>query len=263
MNPMNLDFTDTHTHLYDEGFADGGAEAVERAVAAGVTRMVVPATSPGESEAVSALAGRFPGTVFTAYGLHPTELPDNPDEAVAAVGRLLDSRPSHVVAVGEIGIDLYWDSSRRQEQMQVFEAQCRLAVRHRLPVIVHCREGLDETLEVLSGLEERPAGVFHCFCGTEADVERIRALGDYYFGIGGVVTFRSSKLPEVLPAIGLDRILLETDSPYLAPVPYRGKRNESAYLPLVAARVADCLGVDVRKVADVTTASAGALFSLP
>lgn len=257
-----IEFTDTHTHLYDAAFDDGGVEAVKRAVAAGVTRMILPATGPGEFDAMERLAGLFPDRVFKAYGVHPTELGDSPMEDVERIDSMLNASPGRAVAVGEIGIDLYWDASRRDEQMQVFEAQCRMAVRHRLPVIVHCRQGLDEALEVLSGMDERPHGVFHCFCGTVADVERIRTVGDYMFGIGGVVTFKNGGLAPVLPAIGLDRILLETDSPYLAPVPYRGKRNESAYIPLVAARVAEIMGVDVDEVAQITTASARTLFGV-
>ena len=253
-------FTDTHTHLYDPAFEDGGAEAVERALAAGVTRMVLPATVPSDREAILRLVNRFPGHLFPAYGIHPTELPVDTAGALAEVERQLDD--SVAVAVGEIGIDLYWDASRRQEQMDVFGAQCRMAVARGLPVIIHCREGLDEAMEVLSGLDECPRGVFHCFCGTPDDVERIRRTGDFYFGIGGVVTFKKSVLPETLPAIGLDRILLETDSPYLAPVPHRGKRNESAFIPLVAARVASALGVGVEDVARVTSASASALFGI-
>lgn len=253
-------FTDTHTHLYDPTFEEGGAEAVERALAAGVTRMVLPATVPADRESILRLVNRFPGHLFPAYGLHPTELPDDTAGALAEVERQLDDPAA--VAVGEIGIDLYWDASRRQEQMDVFGAQCRMAVARGLPVIIHCREGLDEALEVLSSLDECPRGVFHCFCGTADDVERIRRTGDFYFGIGGVVTFKKSVLPETLPAIGLDRILLETDSPYLAPVPHRGQRNESAFIPHVAARVASALGVGVEEVARVTSASASALFGI-
>ena len=255
-----MEFVDTHTHLYDEAFEDGGVGAVERAIAAGVTRMVIPATRVEDVPAIEALVGRFPGKVFAAYGLHPTELPDNAMASVDEMFRMLDAGGG--VAVGEIGIDLYWDKSRREEQMQVFEAQCRGALERDLPVIIHCREGLEETLEVLSGFDRKPRGVFHCFTGTREDVGRIRELGDFYFGIGGVVTFKKSTLPEVLPEIGLERILLETDSPYLAPVPYRGKRNESSYIPLIAARVAEAMGVDVGEVARVTSASACALFGL-
>ncbi len=165
------------------------------------------------------------------------------------------------MGVGEIGIDLYCcDRSHRREQMDAFEAQCRMALDRDLPIVIHCRDGLDETLEVLEGLPSVPQGVFHCFGGTRADVERIRMVGDFYFGINGIVTFKNTCLRETLPAIGLDRILLETDAPYLAPVPFRGKRNESMHIPLIASQIAQTLAVPLEKVAAVTSASAEKLF---
>ncbi len=146
--------------------------------------------------------------------------------------------------------------------MRAFDAQCRLALEFGLPINIHCRDGLDETLEVLAGLPETPRGAFHCFGGTTDDVERIRRVGDFYFGINGIVTFKNSGLRETLPAIGLERIVLETDAPYLAPTPYRGKRNDSSFIPLIAAQVAQTLGKSVEDVAVVTTASARNLYSL-
>ena len=165
------------------------------------------------------------------------------------------------MAVGEVGIDLYWDATFRREQMEAFAMQVEKARELGLPVIIHCRDGLDEVLEVLAGYRGVPA-VFHSFGGTAQDVERIRALGDYWFGINGIVTFKNSKLREVLPAIGLDRLLLETDSPYLAPVPNRGKRNESAFLPHIAAHIAQHLGLTTTQVAEATTANARQFFRL-
>lgn len=255
--------TDTHTHLYLDEFApDGGGEAaVRRAMAAGVGRMVMPNVDLSTIAPLKSLAELFPGVVYMAMGLHPTEVADDWQSAIEAVESHILAEPDRYIAVGEIGIDLYWDSTHRAAQMLAFERQTRLAVQLGKPVIIHCREGLAETLEVLEGIPGARA-VFHSFGGTEADVEAIRRHGDHYFGINGIVTFKNSRLREVLPAIGLDRILLETDSPYLAPVPHRGRRNESAYLGAVAAHIASALGTDAATVAAVTSASATSLFSL-
>lgn len=254
-----MEFIDTHTHLSDEAF--GGEDMVRKAIEAGVVTMILPGTSLDELAPMKALAARFPENLRMFAGLHPTELTDNPDRAVSVVRRELESG-THYVGVGEIGIDLHEGASGREKQMMAFDAQCRLALEFGLPVNIHCRDGLDETLEVLAGLPEVPEGAFHCFGGSATDVERIRRIGDFYFGINGIVTFKNSGLRETLPAIGLDRILLETDAPYLAPAPYRGKRNDSSFIPLIAAQIAQTLGCSLEDVASVTTASARALYSL-
>lgn len=251
---------DTHTHLYLPEFdADGGgAAAVRRALAAGVDRMIMPNVDLTTAAPLASLVAQFPGKVFSAMGLHPTEVKDDHAEVLARIFELLGDGDGHV-AVGEVGIDLYWDTTYREAQMQVFALQADKARQLGLPLIIHCREGLDETLEVLADYPDGPV-VFHSFGGTEADVERIRRLGDYYFGINGIVTFKNSRLREVLPAIGIDRLLLETDSPYLAPVPKRGRRNESAFLPHIAAHIGDTLQMSADAVARTTTANAERLF---
>ena len=257
-----MTLTDTHTHLYLDDFApDGGGEAaVRRALAAGVGYMIMPNVELTTVEPMQRLSERFPGVVHMAMGLHPTEVGDGWQSALERVEELVTATPDSYVAVGEVGIDLYWDASRCREQMDAFARQTELAVQLGKPLIIHCREGLAEVLEVLAAYPQARA-VFHSFGGSEADVEAIRGHGDHYFGINGIVTFKNSRLREVLPAIGLDRILLETDSPYLAPVPYRGRRNESAYLPAIAAHVAASLGTDADTVAAVTTASARGFFN--
>lgn len=256
-----MEFIDTHTHLSDEAFENGGDDMVRKAIEAGVVMMILPGTSLDEMGAMKSLAARFPENLRMFVGLHPTELTDNPDGAIAVVRRELESGIRYV-GVGEIGIDLHEDAAGREKQMRAFDAQCRLALEFGLPINIHCRDGLDETLEVLAGLPETPRGAFHCFGGTADDVERIRRVGDFYFGINGIVTFKNSGLRETLPAIGLERIVLETDAPYLAPTPYRGKRNDSSFIPLIAAQVAQTLGKSVEDVAVVTTASARNLYSL-
>lgn len=255
-----MKLVDTHTHLYLPNFADERPDAVSRAIDAGVEKMIFPNVDLTTVEPMIELAQRYPGNVSMAMGLHPTEVKDDWRDVMGEIDGLIDDGKRYV-AVGEIGIDLYWDKSFVDEQMQVFEHQVAKAIELNLPVIIHCREGLPQALEVLQGLPGAQ-GVFHSFGGNETDVDAIRGVGDFYFGINGVVTFKNSRLREALLAIGLDRILLETDSPYLAPVPHRGKRNESAYLNLIASHIGDYINCDVAKVAAATTANAEQLFAI-
>lgn len=251
---------DTHTHLYLEEFGDGGQDAVQRAIDAGVGLMILPNVDRSTVEPMKQLHNSFPNNTLMAIGHHPTEVDDAPAEAQIdyVVSELANGQ--HYAAIGEIGIDLYWDATHRVRQMEVFRLQLQLAAQHQLPVIIHCREGLREVLEVIDSLTDVPQCVFHSFGGTTDDVDEIRRRGDFYFGINGIVTFKNSKLREVLPAIGIDRILLETDAPYLAPVPFRGKRNESAYIIHTAAHIANALGITAEEVAERTTANARQFF---
>lgn len=251
---------DTHTHLYLDEFQPSPEDAVLRAVDAGVGKMIFPNVDLTTIEPMKRLQAAFPSHIFMAMGLHPTEVGADWEHILATVYEELQS--GGYAAVGEIGIDMYWDKTYRKEQMEVFDRQIGWAAERDLPIIIHCRDGLSEILEVFDGVERMPRGVFHSFGGTIEDVERIRRYGDFYFGINGIVTFKNSKLREVLPAIGIERILLETDAPYLAPVPYRGKRNESAYIVHTAAYVADVMGVSLSEVERVTTASAERLFGI-
>lgn len=254
---------DTHTHLYVDEFPDvEGAAAVRRALDAGISKMIFPNIDSSTVEPMRALHRQFPDSTYMAIGLHPTEINDSdPASQLRFVEEAINGN-DRFVAIGEIGIDLYWDKTYRERQMQVFERQMQLAASLGLPAIIHCREGLDEALEVIDGLPVVPHAVFHSFGGSAADVERIRKRGDFYFGINGIVTFKNSALRNVLPSIGADRLLLETDSPYLAPVPHRGRRNESAYLIHTAAHVAASLDMPVERLAETTTASANRLFNL-
>lgn len=254
---------DTHTHLYLPEFdIDGGGEAaVRRALDAGVEHMIFPNVDLTSIEPMRLLHAKFPESTSMAMGLHPTEVGESWRDDLAQVEAELRSHRHDYVAVGEIGIDLYWDKTFAEQQMQVLERQMQWAQEMNLPVIIHCREGLDQTLEVLQGFGSS-RGVMHSFGGTPEDVERIRSVVDYHFGINGIVTFKNSKLRDTLPAITLDRLLLETDSPYLAPVPHRGKRNESAYIVATASVVAQALGVAPQDVAAATSANARGLFSI-
>lgn len=255
-------FIDTHTHLNDTVYTDGGVDMVQKALKAGVEKMILPGTSLAELESMKALAARFPDNVRMFAGVHPTELTSNPDEVLKIIRQELDDPNIQYVGVGEIGIDLHEDPTHLDIQMEAFDKQCRMAIERGLPINIHCRNGLDPTLEVLRGLPKVPQGAFHCFGGTSEDVEKIRCTGDFYFGINGIVTFKNSGLRDTLPSIGLNRIILETDSPYLAPVPFRGKLNDSSNIPIIARAIADTLKVSLEEVADVTTESAKKLYSL-
>ena len=237
---------DTHTHLYLPEFEeDGCASAVERALAAGVGHLVLPNVDESSVEPMLRLHSQFPESTSVAMGLHPTEVGDDWREIVSLVEERLAG--GGYVAVGEVGIDLYWDASRREQQMEAFRAQLALAKKYSLPVIIHCREGLPEVLECIAAEDAADAGLlFHSFTGTADDARRIlEAAPSAMFGINGVVTFKSAKaLREALPTIGVERMVFETDSPYLAPVPYRGRRNESAYIGNVCRCVAAELGLD-------------------
>lgn len=258
--------TDTHTHLYSRQYGGDAAGAVERALAAGVSHMVLPNTDRDSIEPLLELHRRYPECTSVAMGLHPTDITDAWPEDLAEMERRLDTE--RCVAVGEVGMDLYHDRSRCEEQREVFARQLRMAIDRRLPVIIHCREALEDTLEVLRNVEAEGHGlpllVFHSFTGSADEVRRIREVCDPMFGINGVVTFKNSvPLQEALSEIGLDHIVLETDSPYLAPVPYRGKRNESAYLPEVCRKVAQLTGKTPAQVEAITDANARRLFDLP
>lgn len=255
-------FADTHTHLYLDDFSPENEEVVRRAIVCGVEKLIFPNVDLSTIEPMKHLHKSFPQNTFMAMGLHPTEVRETWEKDLAETEKELKENISDYVAVGEIGIDLYWDKTFIEEQKEVFRRQAQLAVDLDLPIIIHCREGLKEILDVLHEMPVKPKGVFHCFCGDIADVEAIREIGDYYFGIGGVVTFKKSTLKDVLPTIGIDRILLETDSPYLTPVPHRGGRNESAYIPDIAAFIAKELGIELSEVASRTTNNCDSLFKI-
>lgn len=259
---------DTHTHLYMPEFTDNGAEpdggslAVGRAFDAGIERLVFPNVDLSTIAPMKELAARHPGRIAMAMGLHPTEVRETWPQDLDAVLRELDE--GHYAAVGEVGIDLYWDKTFVSQQKEVLSRQLLAAKGRALPVIIHCREGLDETLACIreTNVATLVPLVFHSFTGTPEDVRRIRSVApDALFGINGVCTFRNAAaVREALPEIGLGHMLLETDSPYLAPVPKRGRRNESAFLPYIAAQIAETLGVSTDRVIEATDRNASALF---
>jgi TatD DNase family protein len=252
-------FTDTHSHIYLQEFDEDRLAVVNRAFDANVSHIILPNIDISSISQMKALYEQYPQNMRMTMGLHPSEVYENYSEVLEYITNELKCNQKLYVAVGEIGIDLYWDKTFERQQMVVFDNQLSLANELNLPIIIHCREGLDQVLEIIKAYPTVKA-VFHCFSGTAEDISKIRAIGDYYFGIGGVVTFKSSKLREVLPAIGLERILLETDSPYLAPVPHRGKRNESSFIVSTAAHIAQSLNTDVETVAKITSKNSIDLF---
>lgn len=253
---------DSHSHIYCDAFDEDRDAVVQRAREAGVSHIVLPGESLESVPRQVALQSQYPDYISLALGLHPEEVNGNYLTVLEQIRPLLDRHP--VVAVGEIGIDLYWDKTWREQQHHALDIQLHWCHDLGVPFIIHCRDGLDDILDVMDHLDcPIPQGVFHCFTGTPADVERIRQRGDFYFGVNGVVTFKKSTVSQLLPVIGLDRLLLETDAPYLAPVPHRGKRNETAFIPLINNFVASSMGLLPEEVSLATDRNAARLFNLP
>ncbi len=255
-----MELTDTHTHLYSEEFQEDQAEMMQRAIAAGVSRFFVPAIDSSCTQAMYALEAKYPEHVFLMMGLHPTYVKDNYEQELAQVEQQLSQRKFY--ALGEIGIDLYWDKTHLEAQKIAFRTQIQWAKKYKLPIVIHCRDAFDEIFEVLE-LEKGPDlfGIFHCFTGTYE--QALQALSyNMKLGIGGVVTFKNGKIDQFLHQIPLEQLVLETDSPYLAPVPYRGKRNESAYLTLVGLKLAEIYKLPVAEIARITTENSKAIFGI-
>lgn len=255
-------YIDTHTHLYLEEFSADCEQAVERAVGLGVEYMLLPNIDSTSWAPMLSLAGRYPQRFFCMAGLHPTSVqPETIEEELNAVEKHLES--GKFIAVGEIGMDLYWDKTHLELQEQVFRHQLKLAKRYKLPVAIHVRNSYNEIWRILKQeLTDDVKGVFHCFPGNEIQARQVIEAG-FLLGTGGVVTFKNSLLQKVIPSVGLQHIVLETDAPFLPPVPYRGKRNEPSYIPLIAAKVAELCCTSVEEVAALTSRNAIKLFNLP
>ncbi|KPM31296.1 Hydrolase, TatD family [Croceitalea dokdonensis DOKDO 023] len=252
--------TDTHTHLYSEEFDKDRQAAILRAMDLGVRRFFVPAIDSTYTQSMHDLKKAFPEEVFLMMGLHPTHVKEQYKEELAHVAEQLSQH--QFVAVGEIGIDLYWDTTTLGMQQDAFLQQIRLAKKHQLPIVIHCREAFDQIFEVLE--EEKGAdlhGIFHCFTGTEEQANTAIGYG-MKLGIGGVATFKNGKIDQFLGNIPLEHIVLETDAPYLAPVPYRGKRNESAYIVEVLYKLATIYQKDAETVAQITTDNSKKVFGI-
>lgn len=259
---------DTHSHIYDEAFDEDRAEVVARAKAEGVERIILPAIDGESNERLFDLCRTCGDYVVPLMGLHPTSVNDNPRwrEELAEVEMLLDNPPKGVerfYGVGEIGLDLYWSREWQAEQTEAFRRQVELALERNLPIVVHTRDAWEEMAEIVEEYRGRGLkGIFHAFSSDLAMYERLRRCGDFLFGIGGVVTFKKSALAEVVKGMRLEDLVIETDAPYLTPVPHRGTRNESSYVRFVAEKIAELKGVGYEEVAEQTTANAKRIFTL-
>ena len=252
---------DTHTHLYVDDFEGDIDVIVDRACSAGVCKLLLPNIDADSLSHMLDLCSRYTGICYPMIGLHPTELPTDWDLALSRMEQVLNESRHPFIAIGEVGLDYYWDDSRREEQLIAFERQIEWALRYRLPLMIHSRNAHKDLVRVMRKYEQQGlTGVFHCFGGTADEAEELLDFKGFCLGIGGVVTFKRSTLPDVLPNVPLTRIVLETDSPYLAPVPFRGKRNESSYLPYIARTVARIYNVPEEKIWEQTTQNACRLF---
>lgn len=256
----NTIITDTHTHLYSEEFDQDRNEMIQRALDVGVSRFFIPAIDSTQTNAMYELEKNYPKNVFLMMGLHPTYVKENYLEELQHVEEELAKRKFY--AIGEIGIDLYWDKTHLQEQQIAFRTQIRLAKHYKLPIIIHCREAFDEIFEILEDEKSEDLfGVFHCFSGTYK--QALKAISyNMKLGIGGVVTFKNGKIDQFLCQIDLKHIVLETDSPYLAPIPFRGKRNESSYLVNVVDKLAQIYTLSANEIARITTHNSKAIFGI-
>ncbi len=252
--------TDTHTHLYSEAFDEDRDEVIDRAIKQGVSRFFIPAIDSTYTESMLQLEKQYPDNIFLMMGLHPTHVKENYKEELKHVEEMLAHRKFY--AVGEIGIDLYWDKSTLEIQKEAFKHQIQLAKKYQLPINIHCRNAFDEVFEVLESEKgEDLFGIFHCFTGT---LEQAKQAISYNLklGIGGVATFKNGKIDQFLNQIDLNHIVLETDSPYLAPTPYRGKRNESAYTLKVLEKLATIYNLTLEEVAKITTQNSIDVFKV-
>ncbi|MCF8345800.1 MAG: TatD family hydrolase [Bacteroidales bacterium] len=255
---MTAEFTDTHAHLYLDAYGDDAGQVVERAINLGVTRIFLPNLNSHSIKDLHRICDQFSETCFPMMGLHPTSVKENYREELDLIRQQLQKRA--YIAIGEIGIDLYWDKTFLSEQTDAFRTQLRWAKDASLPVVIHARDSFDEIFSVLDQ-ETGPAlkGVFHSFTGNATQAAKILSYG-FFIGINGIVTFKNGGLDKVVKDIPVEKLLIETDAPFLAPVPYRGKRNESAYVIEVAKKIAEIYGISISEIAKITTQNALNLF---
>ena len=251
---------DTHTHLYSEEFDEDRKEMIQRALNIGVSKFYLPAINSETHQKMLTLESEYPSQIFSMMGLHPCYVkPDTWEQELKLVEDYLNQRK--FPAIGEIGIDLHWDKTTLDIQVKAFEQQIDWAIEYDIPIVIHTRESFDEVFQVLDRKKHpKLRGIFHCFSGDLEQAKRAINLG-FILGIGGVVTFKNGKIDQFLSEIPLDKIVLETDSPYLAPVPHRGKRNESSYLDLVVGKLVNIYKIDFSEVDRITTENAERMFS--
>ncbi len=251
---------DTHAHLYLEDFDKDRNTLMQRMQDVGVEKVFLPNIDSSTTEALLRMETAFPARAYPMMGLHPCSVKEDVEKELQQVNKWLSKRD--FAAVGEIGLDFYWDTTFKEQQIQAFSTQIDWALQHNLPIVIHARNSIDKCIEIVSAKQKGDLkGIFHCFSGTREQAEKIIELG-FLMGIGGIVTFKKSLLPDVLRNIDLDHVVLETDAPYLTPVPHRGKRNESSYIPFIAAKIAEIKEISVERVAEITTSNALRLYRL-
>lgn len=251
---------DTHSHIYSEDFTHDRDEALQRAYESGIKKIILPNIDSGSIKHMLDLADAYPHLCYPLIGLHPTSVEEDYKEELEAVEYWLEKRKFY--GIGEIGIDLYWDKKYIKEQKEVFRHQVKIAKQQNLPIVIHIRDSFEETFQIVKEEQDGTLkGIFHCFTGDEAEAQKIIDIG-FHLGIGGVVTFKNSNLDSVIQNIGVENLVLETDSPYLAPVPKRGKRNESSYLVFIAQKLAEIYNLPLTRIAEITTQNARKLFEI-
>jgi TatD DNase family protein len=257
-----MQFIDTHSHLYSSQFDEDRTQTINDAISAGVSTILLPNISSEHTKGMLGLCDEFPENCFPMMGLHPCDV--NEDDVESELLHVKQElAKGKYIAVGEIGLDLYWDKTKLEIQKKAFMHQIELAKKYKLPIAIHVRESFTEAIEIIEKLnDENLRGVFHCFTGTIEDAQRVIKLGGFYLGIGGVLTFKNSGLDKTISKIELQNLILETDAPYLAPAPFRGKRNESKYLLNIAEKLAEVHQIDIEYVAKITTLNAKKLFRL-
>lgn len=253
-------FTDTHTHLYSKEFENESTQLIEKAIKNGVTRLFIPNIDLHSIQPMLDLVWQFPNNCFPMMGLHPCSVSENVEEQLFQIQKWFKKRKFY--AVGEIGLDFYWSTEFKEQQIMAFKKQCLWAIQQDLPINIHARNATADVIEILQAMTHpKLRGIFHCFSGTANEAKQVVDLG-FYLGIGGVITFKNSGLSEAITDINLNHIVLETDAPYLAPVPYRGKRNESFYVIEVAKKLAELKQVSLKNVADITTENSKLVFGV-
>jgi TatD DNase family protein len=250
--------TDTHTHLYLPEFDKDRTVLINRAINNGIKRFYLPNIDSSSIESMLELEKNFPENCFSMMGLHPCSVNTTVEKELALVKEWLGKRK--FVAIGEIGIDLYWDKTFFPQQQEAFKTQINWALEYNYPIVIHCREAFDEIYDILRSYSKLPKAIFHCFSGSIEQANKILELGNFKLGIGGVVTFKNSGLDKVVEQLELEHIVLETDAPYLAPVPFRGKRNEPGYLMEVARKIAELKSVSLNELGEITSKNAEFIF---
>lgn len=252
---------DTHTHIYDEQFDDDIESVIQRAQNAGVEKILLPNIDVESLPRLEKLVDNYPEYCYPMMGLHPTSVDQNWQKNLDVIGEVLSKNPKKYIAVGEIGMDLYWDKTFKIEQHKVFEAQLQWSIDYNLPVSIHTREATSEALESIARVgAHKVRGIFHSFVGREEELKAIMKLDNFFIGINGVVTYKNTNLRAILKNTDLTRIVIETDAPYLTPVPYRGKRNEPAYTAYIVHTLAEVYGVSIAEVGEITTNNALKMF---